>query len=52
MGPRRPIVPAERGHLPAVTPADRASTTSPTGDACCVGPPKNGTKCAPSARAE
>jgi hypothetical protein len=31
MGPRRSIVPAERGHLPAVSPADRASTAG-TGD--------------------
>jgi hypothetical protein len=52
MGPRRPIVPAERGHLPAVTPADRASTTKSHGGRRCMGPPKNGTRCAPSARAE
>jgi hypothetical protein len=31
MGPRRPIVSAERGHLPWVSSADRASTTSTAG---------------------
>jgi hypothetical protein len=28
MGPRRPIVFAERGHLPWVSPSDRARTTA------------------------